>query len=294
MKHKSEHQRRIEIDQKVSEKLCRCKEILRPLKQVAVAISGGVDSSLLLTLATETLGSENVLAATATDPIFPQQERKLARQIAENLGVELIEFRAGQLSNPDFIANHPQRCYLCKKMMLRHIKRIADERNIHTIITGSNADDALEHRPGRKAERELGVCCPLEQAGLTKQEIRQAARAMGLPNWNRAASACLATRIPYGSKITIEKLTRIEKGEQILYEMGFSLVRLRDHNHIARIEIKPEQFNEAIRKRDEIVNSLSQLGYIYITLDLAGYHSGSMDWAFKERDTGNELNELQK
>jgi len=292
MKHKSEQHQRVEIDQKLSEKLCRCKEILRSLKQVAVALSGGVDSSLLLALATETLGRENVLAATAIDSIFPQQERKLARQIAENLGVELIEFQAGQLSNPDFIANHPRRCYLCKKMMLRHIKRITDERNIHTIITGSNADDALEHRPGRRAERELGVCCPLEQAGLTKQEIRQAARAMGLPNWNKPASACLATRIPYGSEITIEKLTRIEKGEQILYEMGFSPVRLRDHNQIARIEIKPEQFNEAIRKRDEIINSLSQLGYIYITLDLGGYYSGSMDRAVIKQDAGNQLNEL--
>jgi len=287
MKHKSKHRQCIEIDQKLSEKLCRCKEILRSLKQVAVALSGGVDSSLLLALAAETLRRENVLAATATDPIFPQQERKLARQIAENLGVELIEFQAGQLSNPDFIANHPQRCYLCKKMMLRHIKRIADERNIHAIITGSNADDALEYRPGRRAENEMGVHCPLEQVGLTKDDIRQSARAMRLPNWNRPASACLATRIPYGSGITIEKLTRIEKGEQILYEMGFSLVRLRDHDQIARIEINPKQFNKAIEKRDEIINSLSQLGYIYITLDLGGYHSGSMDRLWNETDTNN-------
>ncbi len=266
-----------ELDEALREKLNRCREILQELRRVIVAFSGGTDSSLLLAMAAETLGAENVLAAMAVSTIFPQRERVMAGEIAGLLGVELREFETPQLADANFTANPTDRCYYCKAMLLGRLKKLANESDFSAVITGSNADDKGDYRPGRRAEEQLGVRCPLAEAGLTKSDIRSASRAMGLPNWNRPAFACLATRIPYGREITAEKLSRIERAEEVLLSLGFTQCRVRDYDTIARIEVPADLIERAVTLQESIVGPLKALGYTYVTLDLEGFRSGSMN-----------------
>lgn len=264
-------------DRAVQGKLDRCREILRQLQRVIVAFSGGVDSSFLLAISVETLGAENVLAAMAVSTIFPQCERKTAHDVAAVVGVELREFETPQLADANFTANPTDRCYYCKAMLLSRLKKLADEAGFAAVLTGSNADDENDYRPGRRAEKQLGIRCPLEEAGLTKNDIRAAARAIGLPNWNSPAAPCLATRIPYGREITVEKLARIEAAEQVLLSLGFGQCRVRDHDAIARVEVPADLIEKASALRGRITVPLKTLGYTYVTLDLEGFRSGSMN-----------------
>ncbi|MDY7010811.1 MAG: ATP-dependent sacrificial sulfur transferase LarE [Planctomycetota bacterium] len=271
-----------ELDESVREKLNRCREILRKLQRVIVAFSGGTDSSMLLAMAAETLGTENVLAVMAVSTIFPQRERTTAGQIADLLGVELKEFETPQLADANFTANPTDRCYYCKAMLLGRLKKLADEGGFSAVITGSNADDENDYRPGRRAEQQLGVRCPLAESGLTKSDIRSASRAMGLPNWDRPAFACLATRIPYGREITAEKLSRIDQSEEVLLSLDFPQCRVRDHDTIARIEVPADLIERAVALRESIAGPLKALGYTYVALDLEGFRSGSMNEGIRD------------
>jgi uncharacterized protein len=258
-------------------KIDACKAILRRLGKVTVAFSGGVDSTLLLALAVQELGRDNVLAVMATSPIHPARECQAAEGIAGTLGVELVKIATDEMSDPKFLANPPRRCYICKAHVMGPMKELAAARGLPAVVAGANADDLGDFRPGLEAAKELGVGSPLLEAGLNKQDIRDASAAMGLPTWNKPSMACLATRVPYGRRITPERLRRIEQAECILHDLGFGNCRLRDHDSIARIELPPADLPRAIKLRQKITEPIKALGFAYVALDLQGLRSGSLN-----------------
>jgi uncharacterized protein len=266
-----------DLDKIVVEKVKHAQRILHDLDSVVVAFSAGVDSTYLLALATQTLGSGKVVAAMGISPSLAQREREAGRQLAEQIGVELVQVETGELDNLDYAANPTNRCFHCKKDLFVRLNELARTRGFAAVVSGANADDTGDFRPGLQAGRELGVRNPLMDAGLTKSEIRKASRAMGLPTWDKPAMACLASRIPYGQAITAEGLGRVEHAEDALKDLGFVQVRVRDHQGVARIEVPQSELDKALCSRQAIVELLSQIGYNYITLDLQGFRSGAMN-----------------
>jgi uncharacterized protein len=247
---------------------------------VIVSYSGGVDSSVVLATAVLALSSSNVVAVTAVSPTYPEEDFLWAKKIAEMFNVEHILVESSELCDPNFIANPPNRCYFCKKSLAKELLRVAERYRAKAIVDGTNASDITSHRPGYLAFRESGVRSPLAEIGLTKEEVRVLAETLNLPNWDKPPMACLASRIPYGEPITVEKLNRISKAENIVKKLaGVALVRVRDHGYIARIEVARNErrkfFSEDIM--DKIAEELQKLGYRYVTLDLYGYRSGSLD-----------------
>jgi uncharacterized protein len=264
----------------ITEKYNRLHNYLVSLGSIAVAFSGGVDSSLLLLAAKEAMGAENVLAVTASSPIHPRRDLKIAEEIIQFIGVPWEILESGELRDENFIINTKERCYFCKKGLLNELSTMAESRGIARVVEGSNIDDLGDFRPGFKAVGEAGVVSPLLEVGLNKREIRELARNKGLSCWDRPSDACLSTRIPYGERITVDRLGRIASAEAILHELiESSHVRVRDHGEFARLEIDPEKIEILVSNdiRQKIVMGLKSLGYRYIVLDMEGYRSGNMN-----------------
>jgi pyridinium-3,5-biscarboxylic acid mononucleotide sulfurtransferase len=265
----------------VSDGAARKAEALRAelasLASVVVAYSGGVDSAYLACVANQTLGDRSV-AVTADSPSYPERHRRLAIDIAAQFSLHHEIIRTGELERPEYRANPANRCYYCKHELYTHLSRIAAERGA-VIVDGNNADDRGDYRPGRQAAREFGVRSPLDDVGLTKDEIRALSRHAGLPTWDEPASACLSSRIPYHTEVTDEKLRTIERAEQVLRDLGFRVCRVRHHDELARIEIARDDMPRALEPDTNraIVRELKALGYRYVTLDLQGYRTGSLN-----------------
>ncbi len=259
------------------EKLQRLEEIIRSLGTVLVAYSGGVDSSLLLKVALDVLGRENVEAVIASSATYPSKEKADAVRFCESIGARYTVIETDEMEDARFIENTPQRCYICKSHLYEEILEVARGRGSPTVVEGSNVDDLGDYRPGRRAIEEKGIGSPLKEAGLTKAEIRAISLELGLPTHAKPAKACLASRIPYHTRIEAATLARIEAGEAMLEGLGFGQVRIRCHGEIARIEVEPEELEKVFKKREAIVKGLSDLGFRYVTADLRGYRTGSLN-----------------
>lgn len=251
---------------------------LKSLGSIAVAFSGGVDSSFLAKCASEALG-HNMIAVTARSCSFPARELHESVEFADKHNIHQIIIDSGELDVDGYSENTADRCYYCKKELFRRIIKLADSKNIKYTAEGSNMDDLDDYRPGLKAVKELGVVSPLRYAGLNKDDIRKLSKEMGLNTWDKPSFACLASRIPYGQRITAEKLSVVDKAEQFLINMGFKQVRVRHYGNTARIELPAEDIPRVLDggNREDICTELMKLGFTYVTLDLNGYVSGSMN-----------------
>jgi uncharacterized protein len=246
---------------------------------VLVAYSGGVDSTLLLKVAQDSLGSENILAATALSPLYPEREVTGAKKIAKDLGVKHVLIESNELKIKGFSKNPPNRCYFCKRELFKRLGALAKKEGIPFIVEGSTVDDESDHRPGRIAVEELGIRSPLKEARLTKADIRALSKVLGLPTWDKPSFACLASRFPYGEDITAEALKRVGEAEDFLFSLGFRQVRVRHYGPLAMIELLKEEMGRLNDGplRDAVVGQLKKIGYHYVTLDLQGFRSGSMN-----------------
>lgn len=262
----------------LQEKKARLVEILQEMGSLVVAFSGGVDSSLLLAVAAK-LYNVKLMAVTITSVSFSEQEKKDAEAMIHRLGVYHRYVEVDQMSLPEFVSNTPDRCYYCKKEIFSIIRKMADAEGFTYVVDGGNVDDQCDFRPGRRALKELGVRSPMEEAGLTKRDIREISREMGLFTAAKPSSACLASRIPYGETITPEKLMQVEKAEEILRTLGFTQVRVRYHGTLARIEVDPAQIVLLAQPstRARLTKLYKDIGFKYVCADLEGFRSGSMN-----------------
>jgi uncharacterized protein len=260
------------------EAFCRLVEFLGRMGGALVAYSGGVDSSLVLAAARQALGAR-ALAVTACSPTYPDHEKDQAAAIAERLGARHEFVDSDEFEDPSYRANPPNRCYYCKQELFRKLQAIAAREGLPVIVDGSNVDDEGDFRPGRNAAKEFGVRSPLAELGFGKSQIRQMAKAQGLPNWDQPACACLASRIPYGQEITPLRLKRVAQAEAALRSLGFRTVRVRDHGTLARIEIPRDEIERTLQDgiHQRLVDACKQQGYVYVCLDLEGYRTGSMN-----------------
>ena len=262
----------------LTEKKTALEDILRSLGSVAVAYSAGVDSTFLLKVAREVLG-DRAMAVTVRSAFCPPRESREAEEFCRREGIRHALPEADVLSVPGVADNPPDRCYLCKKALFKLILDTARENGMAAVAEGSNTDDAGDYRPGMRAVEELGVRSPLREAGLSKAEIRQLSREMGLPTWDKPAFACLASRFPYGQRLTAEGLARVDEAEQYLHSLGFGQLRVRVHGNLARIEVLPEEREKLLAGdlADTVQARLRAMGFAYVTADLGGYRMGSMN-----------------
>ena len=251
-------------------------KILRELGSVVIAYSGGLDSTFLLKAAIDALGPENVLAVTARSETYPASEYAEARRIAKSLGARLVTIRTSELGIKNFKDNPVNRCYYCKKELFKKLDRMRKARKMGCLLDGTNLDDLNDVRHGRRAAKEFGVKRPLLDARITKDDIRRLSRRLELPTWNKPSFACLASRIPFNSRITAGGLKRVGEAEEYLRRLGFRQVRVRLHGNIARIEVYKDDFNRMVRLSRQITEKLKKMGFVYAALDLTGYRTGSM------------------
>lgn len=264
------------MNNRLSEKLINLRQNLSKMDSAVIAFSGGVDSSLLVKVAFDVLG-DRCLAVIATSETYTKEELEEAEQFAQKV-VNYLVIATEELKNEEFASNSVKRCYYCKTELFNKLKSIAKEKGYGYILDGANLDDVLDYRPGRLAGKEMGVRSPLEEECINKEEVRQLAKELGLSNWDKPSLACLSSRFPYGQRITLESLKQVELAERILKQHNFRQVRVRHHQNIARLEIPKEDFARLIGSvLDDVVTKLKELGFIYITLDLQGLRSGSMN-----------------
>ena len=267
-----------ELNNAVQIKLERLKNILKEMGSVVIAYSGGVDSTFLLSVAADVLG-ERVAAVTARSSTYPTREFNEASEFIKKIGAKHIVIVSEELDIDGFSQNPVNRCYYCKKELFTKVRDIAVQNGMKFVADGSNLDDLGDYRPGLQALKELGIVSPLREAGLTKDEIRELSKEMGLPTWDKPAFACLASRFPYGEEITREKLNMIEEAEQFLMDNGFRQVRVRHHGEIARIEVARTERGKFfdLELMDRVHAKFTELGFRYVALDLKGYRTGSMN-----------------
>ena len=264
------------------ERLRELEGIVAPHGSALVAFSGGVDSSLALAVAARALPKGKVLAVTSNNETYLPSELEGATDFALSLGVEHLVVNTRELDDPNYASNPANRCYFCKSTLYSDLKVLAGERGFGCVVDGANKDDEGDYRPGRKAAKELEVVSPLSVAGMTKAEVRGLAKHLGLPVWDKPALACLSSRFPYGEEITPEKLAQVARAEEFMRWRGFRQVRVRHHGQIARLEVGPEELERAFAEREGISAELLDAGFLYVTLDLAGYKSGSLNAALKK------------
>jgi len=256
---------------------------LARLGRAAIAFSGGVDSTFLLAVAVKVLG-DRAVAFTAVSPSLHPEELAEARALADDLGATHCEVETREMEDSRYRENNPRRCYFCKTHLFTTVSEAAKERGIDVVLDGNNLDDTRDYRPGLEASREFGVRSPLIEVGLTKREIRSLAREQGLPVWDKPAMPCLASRIPYFSPVTVEKLDQIGRAEQLLRTMGFPVVRVRHHGEVARIEVEPGRIADLVAPtvRERVEEALEALGFAFVTVDLSGYRSGKLNRVLDE------------
>lgn len=262
----------------IAEKEQNLRRLMREMRAVLVAFSGGVDSAYVALIAAQELG-DKALCVMGISPSVAQAERADAEKIAEKFGFNFMKIQTDELEDPNYQANPTNRCYFCKTELYGKLSIVAKEKNIEFILDGSNTDDISDYRPGREAAKEKNVRSLLIEAGLSKAEIRELSRRHNLPTWDKPSSPCLSSRIAYGIPVSIERLSKIERGEKILKDLGFREFRVRNHGELVRLEIAPDEMERALPKQmiDLMADSFRQLGFRYVTLDLHGYRTGAMN-----------------
>jgi len=265
----------------LEKKLNRLKKIISDMDSVLIAFSGGADSTFLLKVALMALVRDKILAVTAYSATYPKEELLFSKDITRALGIKHKIIKTNEIKDPRFTANPVNRCYFCKKELFGALKDIARKSKFNFVIDASNISDKKDFRPGDKAKKEFKIRSPLQEAGFTKDDIRMLSKKLGLATWDKPAMACLASRIPYGRKIIPSILARVNKAEVFLRQLGFSQVRLRHYNGLCRIEVDKNDIPEVLVKHDLIVEKLKRLGYNYITVDLEGYRTGSLNEVIK-------------
>src|ERR1700680_3731044 len=273
----------IQLDRHDATRLDRARAIVRDLGSVLIAYSGGVDSTLLLKLALDELGDQ-AAAVLASSPAYPESEQEEARLLAGSLGARLVEGSTDEVELDAYARNNPDRCFHCKEELFDKLEPVQRELRLQHLAYGATADDAGDHRPGHGSAIRRGVRFPLLEAGMGKPEIRAAARQLGLPNWNKPSFACLSSRIPHGTQVTVAALRQIEAAEAALKAVGFKQVRVRHHGDVARVEVEPAEIPRLLAEREHVVRLLRDAGYTFVSADLEGYSTGSLNRTWKPGD----------